>query len=132
MSAFIPVTDHHVVAVDAWSPPPRRAGLPAPTVAAHFLTHAHGDHMQGLGDAWAGAPGEETPIYCSFVTAAAVASRFPGLAQRCVRVGPGGRVAVTVQGVTVAVVDAVDAAHCAVSDEEKGWGREVVRSCFFL
>ena len=129
MSYHVPLTDHHVLAVDAWSHPPTRGVRPARSVAAHFLTHAHGDHMAGLGDAWAGAAGEETPVYCSPVTAAVVSARFPALGRRCVPVGPGGRVEVQIAGDTVATVDAVDAGHCAVSGVWVGEG-EKKRSAF--
>jgi phosphoribosyl 1,2-cyclic phosphodiesterase len=47
------------VSVDFW----RRARLP---LAAHFLTHMHADHTEGLGDDWRAPQGG--PIYCSPAT----------------------------------------------------------------
>jgi phosphoribosyl 1,2-cyclic phosphodiesterase len=47
------------VSVDFW----RRA---RPPLAAHFLTHMHADHTEGLGDGWRAPQGG--PIYCSPAT----------------------------------------------------------------
>ena len=114
---YIPITPAHVVAVDAWrhprTPP---TGPAAVAVAAWVLTHAHGDHMAGLGERWDGGGAGGGRILCSPPTAAALRARFgDALAARCDPFGPGARAVVRdACGVELAVLDAVDAHHCPV------------------
>lgn len=62
------------VSVDFW----RRARLP---LAAHFLTHMHADHTEGLGDDWRAPQGG--PIYCSPATLQLLQVGRAGTADTC-------------------------------------------------
>lgn len=94
-------SDATSVAVDYW--------WRAESFGAHFLTHLHSDHTEGLRDSWGGRS-----IHCTDQTADLLAMKWPGLSSRVVRLEMWQPSVVALPGGRTFTVTPLEANHCVV------------------